>query len=599
MKNMIRSANDVVKKLMYILSKEQKQFGILILCAGFVGAALETVGVSAIFPLIQALLTPEQLMANPIINKISDVIRIESVNGIIILIIIAVVILYLLKNLFFIFLSWLRAKYASKVKRELSIKVMNVYMNKGYTFFLSKKTSELNRGVFGDTSAVHAVLNYLFKLIVDCMTIGLICLYILITDWIMAVVMVGLSVICVLIIYGYYKNKMRTIGELSREYSTLVSQNALQVFHGIKEVIVMHKQKYFVDNFEDATIKQNQTTVVQAVGAESPGYVIEAICIAGLLATVGVRVIVGGENAGDMIPTLSSFAFGAFRILPSLGKISSEINTIIFYLPSLNGVYEHFKEMENEEDNLDKIYSLSDCSETDDKDLKMKENLQVQNVYWTYGNDNNYVLKDVSLTVKKGESIAFIGQSGAGKTTLADIILGLLKPQKGNVTLDGRDILTIGKEWKNIMGYVPQSVYLTADSIRKNIAFGVPEDEIDDERIWKVLEQAQLKDFVEQLDQKLETQVGERGVRFSGGQRQRVAIARALYENPDILILDEATAALDNETEAAVMESIEALQGSVTLVIIAHRLSTIRKCDKIYEIKDGSIIERDKDTLFS
>lgn len=598
MKNMIRSANDVLNKLRYILNKEQKRLGILILCASFVGAALETVGVSAIFPLIQALLTPEQLMTNPIVCKLSAIVHIESVNGIIILIISTVIILYLLKNLFFIFLSWVRAKYASKVKRDLSIKVMNIYMNKGYTFFLSKKTSELNRGVFGDTSAVHAVLSCLFKLIVDCMTIGLICFYILITDWIMAVSMVGLSGLCILIIYGYYKNKMKRIGELSREYSTVVSQNALQVFHGIKEVIVMHKQKYFVNNFEDATIKQNQTTVAQTVGAESPGYIIEAICIAGLLVIVGVRVIVGGENAGDMIPTLSTFAFGAFRILPSLGKISSGINTIVYHLPSLNGVYEHFKEMERVEDNLDNLYNLSDYSEENDKDLKMKNNLQVQGVYWTYGKDNNYVLKNINLTVKKGESIAFIGQSGAGKTTLADIILGLLKPQKGNVTLDGRDILTIGKEWKNIMGYVPQSVYLTADSIRKNIAFGVPEEEIDDEQIWKVLEQAQLKDFVNQLDKKLETQVGERGVRFSGGQRQRMAIARALYENPDILILDEATAALDNETETAVMESIESLQGSVTLVIIAHRLSTIKKCDKIYEIKDGSIIEREKDTLF-
>ena len=195
-------------------------------------------------------------------------------------------------------------------------------------------------------------------------------------------------------------------------------------------------------------------------------------------------------------------------------------------------------------------------------------------------------------------AIAFIGASGAGKTTLADIILNLLEPQQGEITMDGYNIKKLKGQWNKIVGYVPQSVYLTDASIRRNIAFGVEESEIDDDRVWKALEMAQLKPFVEELSGKLDTVVGEWGVQFSGGQRQRVAIARALYGEPDILILDEATAALDNETENAVMEAIDALQGIKTMIIVAHRLTTIRNCDKIYEIKDGQAIERRKEDIF-
>ena len=227
------------------------------------------------------------------------------------------------------------------------------------------------------------------------------------------------------------------------------------------------------------------------------------------------------------------------------------------------------------------------------------QQIEIRDVVWQYEGTEKKVLKGVNLIIKKGQSVAFIGQSGAGKTTLADIILGLLYPQQGKVLLDGEhDIHQIPTQWSKLIAFVPQTVYLMDDTIRNNVAFGVDEKEIIDEQIWSVLEQAQLKDFVEELPDGLDTLIGERGVRFSGGQRQRIAIARALYTNPDILILDEATSALDNETETAVMEAIERLQGHKTLIIIAHRLTTVKKCDMIYEIKNGVANAVDKRKLF-
>lgn len=596
MRENIKNAIIAVKKLLYILNKQQKRYGILMIIASLIGAILETVGVSAIIPLINALLTPEVLLENDFLSNIFAYFNILNTNEIVFVVAMATILLYVFKNIYFIVLSWMRAKYAGKIKRELSVHMMKVYMDKGYPFFLSRNTSELLRGVINDANGVYVILNQVLRMIVDVMTICMICIYILLTDFMLAWIMVALAGFCLILLLGFFKGKMQKYGQESRKYMTLVSQQAMQAMQGIKEVIVTRKQKYFIENFEKAYIKQQKADVGQSVGAESPGYVIEAICIMGLLSMICIRIMTGSVDAEAMLPTLSAFVVGAFRILPALGKISSGFNTMIFYVPGLNDMYRHMKEAETNQENLSAIY---ENQESDFENIRFANELKIEKVCWKYSEESDYVLNNLDLTIKKGESIALIGHSGAGKTTLADIILGLLKPQLGCVTLDGRDIFSIGREWGSIIAYVPQVVFLTDDSIRKNIAFGIDEKDIDDEKVWRALEQAQLKEFVEGLDNKLDTKVGERGVRFSGGQRQRVAIARALYENPDILVLDEATAALDNETESAVMESIEALQGKITLIIIAHRLTTVKKCDKIYEIKDGIAVERKKTEIYS
>lgn len=582
-------------KLIFILDREQKKYGIIVFFCSLLGAALEVLGVGIIFPLVQAFMDTDQLMGNKWIQLFLKKTGMGDIadSQVIILVTILVILIFILKNLYFIFLSWVRIKYSCKVSRELSTKMMSNYMKRGYEFFLNHNTAELSRNINGDVSGVDTIIYQLLRVLIDSLTISMIVIYIMATDWMIALAMIIMAFLCLLLIYGFFRVQMREAGRHFNKYNGITSKYLLQALHGIKEILVMHKQEYFVRHYEEANREKQRGAIKQTVGAESPAYVIEGLCIAGLLAVVCVRLSINQQNAVELVPALSAFAVGAFRILPSLGRISSALNTAIYYMPSLEHVYENLNKINDYQEKSSVILNSNSAWQ----EVHFKDQISIENVSWHYKNSEVYVIRNLNLTINKGTSVAFVGHSGAGKTTLADIILGLLQPQEGRILIDGNNIAEMGDLLGHVMGYVPQTVYLTDDTIRNNVAFGIERDRIEDEKVWEALEQAQLKDFIVDLESGLDTFVGDRGIRFSGGQRQRIAIARALYENPDIIIFDEATAALDNETELAVMESIQALQGHKTLIIIAHRLTTIKDCDVIYEIKDGKAYIKDYEEL--
>lgn len=585
----INSIRNTAKKLFEILNKRQKIYGFTLLMASLVGALLEVIGVGIILPLVQAFVEPQKLWDNVLIGSITRLFHIEKDSELIIILTIGVIMIFIIKNVYFILLVWFRKKYSCMISRELSSGMIRNYMKRGYEFFLTKNTSELSRNINADVSGVDTIIYQVMRVLIDSLTLIFIVLFIMITDWMMALSILVLAVICLGIIYGYFRVKMKKAGILYNQYNGLTGKYLLETLHGIKEIIVMNKGEYFVSKFESANLKKQQAAVKQAVGTESPAYVIEAICVAGLLGSVCVRMVLYSGNAVEMIPTLSAFVVAAFRILPSLGRISSALNTAIYYIPSLNHVYENLNGIEEDQQEI----SNSKIKQ----EIRFENELKLENICWHYENSNKDIIHYLNLSIRKGSSVALIGSSGAGKTTLADILLGLLKPQKGKMYVDGKEIDQKGICLSDLMGYVPQSVYLTDDTIRSNVAFGVETDQINDELVWKALEKANLKEFVLKLPKQLDTLVGDRGIRFSGGQRQRIAIARAMYRNPEILIFDEATASLDNETENAVMESIQSLQGQKTLIIIAHRLTTIRNCDTIFEIKNGCAIPRNYEEL--
>lgn len=579
------NVKEIYKKYMYILTATQKRWGAVLFVLTLGGAIFETLGVSVILPLVQVMINPNQIYQNIYISKILKYLNITSEKGLVWLIGSAVIIVYIVKNVYLFLLSYIRAKYACKVQRELTVEMMQNYMKRGYLFFLNTTTGELLRGMQGSIGSVYEGLYQTYKLLAETFTVGCIIIYVMISDWMMAICVVILAGACLLFVVLGFRKWTQSAGQITYKYDALINKTLLQAFQGIKEVLVMGRQKYFVETYRNLYIKRQKGTIGKTISMESPAYLIEGMCVLGLIIMVCFKAI-GTTDTTNLVPQLAAFAVAAFRILPSLGRISSCCNTLITCIPGINETYQNFSAV-RKEPNMPEYIDVKESVVLDEHEKKDWNSVLIRNISWSYPETDRIILDNVSLTIRKGTSIGFVGPSGAGKTTLADIILGLFNPVTGTIFLDQTDIQDLKSIWGNLISFVPQNVYLLNDSIRSNVAFGIPEMEIDDDKVWKALEQAQLKDFVENLPGGMETEIGESGTRLSGGQRQRIAIARALYRDPDILVLDEATSALDTETETAVMEAIDLLHGHKTLIIIAHRLTTIRNCDEIYRIDNG------------
>lgn len=585
--NSLRSVKSLYDKFKVILTTSQKRWAVVLFAMTLVGAVFEAVGVSAVMPLINVIISPDSLKKSEIGAILLAPFPGITDGEIMTLTAVFVIAVYVFKNLYMSGLAYVRIKYSCKVQRELSIRIINSYVKRGYSFFLNTTAGDVLRGIGGSISGVYMILNQFFRILAEMLTIICICGYLIIQDAVLAGTVIVLAMFCVALTVLIFRRRVKYHGEEQFKYSSVVSQKSLELFYGIKEVLVMKRVRHFLGAYEEAYIGRQKATVSQTMAAESPAFIIEGTCVAGIIVAVCVRM--GGmESPVDYFPQLAMFAMAAFRIMPSLGRISSGFNTCIFYLTAADETYHNILELNAYEQREERRKALTVTGE----EYHFENRITVEDVTWKYEGGSEDILDGLNLEIRKGQSVALIGHSGAGKTTLGDIILGLLEPQKGRVCIDGVDIKTMGDELGKIIGFVPQSIYLTDDTIRKNIAFGIDEKNIDDKKIYTALEKAQLKDFVETLPEGLDTMVGERGIRISGGQRQRMAIARALYLDPQILVLDEATSALDSETETAVMESIDALQGEKTLIIIAHRLSTIQNCDVAYEIVDGKAVVR-------
>lgn len=576
-----------------ILSPRQKRQIVGILFLIVFGSFAEMLGVSAILPFIEALLTPEQLMEKWYFAPIVRITGAESSFDIIISCGVLIVTVYIVKNVFLVISTWIQSKFRCRFQKDLSTATLKSYVRKPYTFFLNVNSAEVLRGISGDVYGTFEIMRNLFLILSESLTIAMIGIFIIYTDPLMAFGVLGLAAVCFFAITLSLKPVLSRVGKGLRVANFERNKCAYQTVMGIKEIKVMQREQTFIDSYDEAYEEQRKIEITHEVSDALPVKIIETVCIAGLILVVCIKVK-SGVDVTIFVTQLSTFAVAAFKILPSISRMTGYINNLVYYRPSLEAVYDNFDEVKKYEQSLESYVIKEDEERTKREFVK---ELKCTDVVWKYKNAKDYVLKELNLSIYKGEAVAFIGSSGAGKTTLADCILGLLKPESGKIEMDGTDIFSIPMQWSRVVGYVPQSVFLIDDTVRANIVFGAPQCDQDDDKVWQALRLAQLDAFIQTLPNGLDTIVGERGVKFSGGQRQRIAIARALYYNPEILVLDEATSALDNETEEAVMQSIEALQGHKTLIIVAHRLTTIRNCDKIYEICDGKACLRSKEEV--
>lgn len=575
---------EIVNKLRVILTRRQKQSGLFVLVMIIIGSFLETIGVSAILPFIESLLTPESIMDKWYLKPIVGFCGIDNTDRITIMIGVAIIIIYFLKNLYLYISVMIQTVYRSKVQKYLSTRMLAAYLHWPYENFIDINTAEVIRGIGTDVIGVYNLLDEMFRFLGEFFTAILIGAFIIYTDAFMALCIMAIAGICFLIITIGLKKKTSQLGDEKRKTDAISWKNAHQAIMGFKEIKVSNTTNFFIKNYEEAYETRRKAEINNEYIVNLPERVIETMSIAALMGVICIKIAIGADMT-TFVPKLAVFAVAAFRLLPSVSRMTRYMNGIIYNNNFLKGAYANLLM-------LGEVYDDKDGSSSYEKEIEEEvafvDAVNINNISWHYRNNAaKEILSDLSIRIKKGESVGLIGSSGAGKSTLADIILGLLRPQKGQILMDNMDVFEHPYAWSRVISYVPQSIFLLDDSIRRNVAFGYPDDEIDDSKVWAVLKESQLDEYIKTLPERLDTQVGERGIKFSGGQRQRIAIARALYRDPDIIVLDEATSALDNETEKAVMESVDALQGQKTLVIVAHRLSTIKNCDKIYEIGNG------------
>lgn len=569
----------MLKKMQKIFDRKQKweiaKLAVLIL----IGAVSELMGVSVIVPFINAIMDPEQLMQEPLVQNVCGILGISRINQLVVGIAILLSLIYILKNIIALILADQQYKFSYYGRRNLKNRMMRCYMMQDYAFHQKNNSADLMRNINGDTDMFYETVLNMLQLASEACICTVLVVYLLIKDPGITICVAFSMGILVFIFLTKFKKTLSELGHQRRKYTSAMTKCMQQGFGGIKEIKVSNKEEIFCWDYEKNNMSYTEAMRKNLLLNAIPKPVMEMICISSLMAVIAVKFYTN-SYAGNFITTLGVFAVAAFKLLPSVNKISGYLSTIIHNGIVVDIIAEELEHIRVLEGNIREEQIKTE------EEISFQKEIGLQNVSFRYPDAEENVLEQVNLTIPKNKSVAFIGPSGAGKTTMVDLILGVMSPTEGYIQVDGENLEGKVREWHKQIGYIPQNIYMLDDTIRNNVRFELSDEECDDKRIWKALEEAQLKEFVESLEDGLDTTIGEAGTRISGGQRQRIGIARALYRNPSVLVLDEATSALDTETEAAVMESIEHLKGKMTILIIAHRLSTIENCELVYEVKD-------------
>lgn len=583
---------EAINKLYYIFNRKQKIRFIELCFIMFVGSLLELAGVASIMPFVEVITKPEVIETNSLYRKIAEITHISEPGQFAVLIALTLIFIYILKNVYLVFMNYCQYRFTYNSQRQIAMKMMDCYMNQTYLFHISKNVSELQRNMQTDVDMMITAILAFIQLISEggiCLLIGL---YLLVLDKSISIGLVLVLAMFSIVFFEFTKKKSYNLGEIKRNNSVQMNKWIRQSFEGIKEIKVYDIEDYCMKNVDEAYDILNKSTIKSNIINVLPRPIFESICISTMLIVVSMKIL-KGVNLDYFIPVIAAFAVAAARLLPSFGRLAGYVNQIVYNRPAIDNVYHDLREVEE-------LQKKSKCELKQKKQIYLDKQIDIEGISFKYPNtEEKMIFDDATISIKKNTSIGIIGASGMGKSTFADIFMGLMEPESGKVLVDGYSIFDNLSSWHNIIGYIPQNIYLIDDSIKRNIAFGVPDEEVDEHRLLKAIEDAQLNDFIFELENGVDTVIGERGIRISGGQRQRVGIARALYQEPQVIVLDEATSALDTSTEKAVMESIEGLRKGRTLIIIAHRLTTIQSCDEIYEIENGKIINRDKNSVLN
>ncbi len=582
----------MLKKINILLDRRQKlRMGYLVFLM-LIGAILEATGITLIVPIIMAIVDPQSIMQNKYhMGDLYHLMHMQSTLQFAVVMMAAIIIAFVLKNLFLFYENVALLRFIYTNQFETSNRMMINFMKRPYEYYLNANTSIIQRNITSDINNVYALILTVLQMTSEVIVFIILTLVLLAVDAKMILTIAALLIAVLAVIKYFIKPVMIRAGKQNQDYYSGLFQWISESVSAIKEIKIGNRENYFINEY--ARCGNGYVSAVQRYNIfnSTPRLLIETVCIAGLVGYLLVEIVVGGVDPSTMVSQLSVFAMAAARLLPSANRINNYLTSIAYFSPFLDNVSENLQEEIHQKDIS---YNLKDYPVHQNIDkLPVKHVIEMRGITYRYPGSETYIFENASVDFQVGKSIGIVGSSGAGKTTIVDIMLGLLKPESGQVLADGVDVQTNYRGWLKNIGYIPQSIFMFNTTIRKNVAFGIPDEDIDDKKVWKALEEAQLDEHVRSLPEGLDTVIGERGIRFSGGQRQRIGIARALYEDPEVLVLDEATSALDNETEAAIMDSINRLHGRKTLIIIAHRLETIAKCDVVYRVEDMQIRKED------
>ncbi|MFA7239068.1 MAG: ABC transporter ATP-binding protein [Sulfuricellaceae bacterium] len=566
------------RKIWELLGDAEHSNAIVLLCLMFIGMLLETLGVGLVIPALALLTQPDFAGKHPTLQPILQSLGNPGQHTLVIYGMLVLVGVYFVKALFLAYLVWRQARFASGVQVRLSQRLFTTYLRQPYTFHLQRNSAQLMLNVTSEVGMFTGATTQAMNLLTESLVLLGLCTLLLVVEPLGALIVVSVLGIAA---WGFHRLTRRRItrwGEVRQHHEGLRIQHLQQGLGGAKDVKLLGREADFLEQFRVHNAYGAHVGQLLATLQQLPRLWLELLAVSGLAILV-VSMLAQGSALEAILPTLGLFAAAAFRLMPSVNRILSALQSLRYGLSMIDTLYAEFK------------LAPPEAASVSAPAVPFRAKLELNKVTYAYPCAAKAALNEISLTIRHGESVGFIGSSGSGKSTLVDIMLGLLTPDSGEVRLDGEDIQQSLRNWQDQIGYVPQSIFLTDDTLTRNVAFGLPNAQIDEVAVWRAIRAAQLEDFVHSLPKKLDTLVGERGIRLSGGQRQRIGIARALYHDPVVLVLDEATSSLDTATERDVMQAVRALQGRKTILIVAHRLSTVEHCDRLYRLELGRVVE--------
>ena len=576
------------QKLNYIFDKKQKGSFVVLAVMILIGGVFETLGVSMLIPAVNAIMQPdlvrEKIEKFPALSRfLTQDLRLNTDAKLLCALFGFLIGLYVVKNLYLLLLAYKQNRFIARARNDMISRVMREFLNRPYEEYLGADIPTVFRITDGDIPHTFSLVLALLQLMTECVVSLFLVIYLIRVNWQMTLLLMLVLALLTLWNAKVLKKKLNAIGKRNQDIQSRIAKWRIQSIYGLKDVKVLNRQDFFIRNYYESGKVGAELATKYAVLNNLPHLVIETIFMATILGFM-MALLTSGQNLSAFLPQLMAFGVAAIRVMPSANRINTYMTEIAYEQPSLDFVYENLTDAMKTNKKM-----AAERAKVAGGALHLEKEIRLEGITFRYPDGDRNIFTDASMVIPKGKSVGIKGASGAGKSTIVDILLGLLHVQKGEITCDGANIFSNYESWLSQIGYIPQSIYLIDESIRDNIAFGIDEREIDDARIREVAAEAQLLEFIDSLPEGLDTKIGDRGVRLSGGQRQRIGIARALYHNPEILVFDEATSALDNETEAALMGAINSFHGRKTMIIIAHRLNTIENCDLIYEVKGEKI----------